>query len=428
MTSESTFGVYEIVAKCGEGAYGEVYLAENTLSGGRFALKILSRGRENRELEGLIRCRECRHENLIRIHHIDRTADGRLYYTMDAADNAAPPGAPYTPDTLASRLDRAGALPVAEVKKLASALLAGLGALHDAGLIHRDIKPENILFVGGAPVLGDIGLAAFSASASLIGTPAFIRPEVLTGRLPFDEKSDFYALGMTIYCALTGWGPEKYPHLPDDLPPAGADVLEFCRAACSGDADIGELCAILVGSHRPRRSRRRTVVIVIAAVLVVSVAFAAAACFALTRRSEAETPAANAIPPESRGMTRELSVAEWTRERDRLFAKYAIPEEFRAKCAAHYKELDARNKKRFAQRLREHPEKADAIRRDSRLELMRLRRNDPLYAVGEADHMLDMSLKIWDPELTEVTQAQLNGFEQFLKERCELYRTAVSGK
>ena len=79
MIDESTLGVYKIVAKCGEGAYGEVYLAENTLTGGRFALKILNRGREERELEGLIRCRECRHENLIRIHHIDRTADGRLY-------------------------------------------------------------------------------------------------------------------------------------------------------------------------------------------------------------------------------------------------------------------------------------------------------------------------------------------------------------
>ena len=426
MTSESTFGVYKPAVKCGEGAYGEVYLAENVLTGGRFALKILNQGREERELEGLIRCRECRHENLIRIHHIDRTADGRLYYTMDAADNAAPPGAPYAPDILASRLERTGALPVAEVKKLASALLAGLGALHDAGVIHRDIKPENILFVGGTPVLGDIGLAAFSASASLIGTPAFIQPEVLSGKRPFDEKSDLFALGMVIYCALTGWGPEKYPHLPDDLPPAGADVLEFCRAACSGDADIGELRAILAGFPRPRRYRRRAVVI--AAALAVPAAFAAAACFALSRRNLAETPAAPAAPPDNTRMTRELSVAEWTRERDRLFEKYAIPEEFRARCAAHYREIDARSKERFAQRLREHPEEADAIRRDWRREQMRRHRSDPLYAVGECDDMLAFCLKIWDPELTEVTQAQLNGFEKFLKERYDSYLAATTGK
>ena len=161
MASESALGIYRLLGKCGEGAYGEVFLAENTLTGGRFALKILDRARETRELEGLIRCRECRHENLIRIHHIDRTADGRLYYTMDAADNAAPPGAPYASDTLASRLSGSGALPVAEVKKLVASLLAGLDALHGSGLVHRDIKPENVLFVGGVPVLGDIGLTAF---------------------------------------------------------------------------------------------------------------------------------------------------------------------------------------------------------------------------------------------------------------------------
>ena len=62
MTNMSTLGVYKLLDKCGEGAYGEVFLAENTLTGGRFALKILARGREDRELEGLIRCRECRHE------------------------------------------------------------------------------------------------------------------------------------------------------------------------------------------------------------------------------------------------------------------------------------------------------------------------------------------------------------------------------
>ena len=257
MTGESTLGVYKLLDKCGEGAYGEVYLAENTLTGGRFALKILHRGGESRELEGLIRCRECRHENLIRIHHIDRTPDGRLYYTMDAADNAAPPGAPYAPDTLASRLSGSGALPVAEVKKLVASLLAGLGALHGSGLIHRDIKPDNVLFVGGVPVLGDIGLTAFSASATLIGTPAFIPPEVLSGKRPFDEKSDLYALGMVIYCALTGLPPEKYPHLPDDLSPDGADVLEFCREACSGNTDMDALRTILAGSAPPRSEERR---------------------------------------------------------------------------------------------------------------------------------------------------------------------------
>ncbi|MBQ9501614.1 MAG: hypothetical protein IJU70_05615, partial [Lentisphaeria bacterium] len=53
-------------------------------------------------MEGLIRYRECRHANLIQIHHLDRLPDGRLYYTMDAADDRGTDGK-YTPDTLAAR-------------------------------------------------------------------------------------------------------------------------------------------------------------------------------------------------------------------------------------------------------------------------------------------------------------------------------------
>ena len=116
------------------------------------------------------------------------------------------------------------------------------------------------------------------------------------------------------------------------------------------------------------------------------------------------------------------------RERDRLFEKYAIPDDFRAKCAAHYKAVDAQAKERFAKRLREHPEAVEAIQREWRREQMRLHRSDPLYAVGECDDMLALCLKIWDPKLIELTQAQLNGFEKFLKDRYDSYLAAASGK
>lgn len=418
MTSESALGAYRLVAKCGEGAYGEVHLAENVLTGGRFALKILAPGREERELAGLVRCRECRHENLIRIHHIDRTPDGRLYYTMDAADDAAPPGGSYLPDTLASRLERSGAMPVAEVEKLAVSLLSGLGALHRAGVVHRDIKPENIFFVGGVPVLGDIGLAAFSASATLVGTPAFIRPEVLTGKRPLDEKSDLYALGMVVYCALTGWPPERYPHLPDDLPPAAAKVLGFCRAACSGDSDIGELRAILAGEPRSHRLRWKSVVIVIAASVLLAVSAAVRHVVSARNAERAPSAAAPAAP------VREPTRTEWIRERDRLFAKYAIPEDFRARCDARYREAEAK----FARQYRGRPNATAGIYDESSREHMRLKRSDPIYAVGDIDSTLDWWLKIWDPEHIDVTRAMLNGFEKLLRERYELYRSVTGGR
>ncbi|MBP5530821.1 MAG: hypothetical protein J6Y54_02150, partial [Lentisphaeria bacterium] len=111
-------GPYRIIAECGRGSYGTVFLAESAISGGRVALKLLDRAHEARELEGLIRCRECRHPNLIRLLHVDRLPDGRLYYTMDAADDRGN-GAEYRPDTLAAR----GKIPAAELVPMLEGLL-----------------------------------------------------------------------------------------------------------------------------------------------------------------------------------------------------------------------------------------------------------------------------------------------------------------
>ena len=141
-----TVGAYRILQTCGRGSYGTVFLAESVLTGRRVALKILDGDHEARELEGLIRCRECRHANLIRIHHIERLPDHRLYYTMDAADDRGG-GGEYVPDTLAAR----GRIPPAELIPVLNALLDGLSALHGRKLVHRDIKPENILFVDKVP-------------------------------------------------------------------------------------------------------------------------------------------------------------------------------------------------------------------------------------------------------------------------------------
>ena len=242
-----TIGAYRILQECGRGSYGVVYLAENTLSGRRVALKILNGKHEARELEGLIRYRECRHANLIQIHHIDRLPDGRLYYTMDAADDRGANGT-YVPDTLAAR----GRMSAAELIPVLDALLDGVTALHRRKLVHRDIKPENILFVEKIPVLGDIGLTAPAGNASLVGTPSFLPPEVLSGSRPPDERSDLFALGRVAYVALAGLPPHKYPQLPNDLPREAAPVLAFCRAANAADATVGSCRAAL--KSPPRRS------------------------------------------------------------------------------------------------------------------------------------------------------------------------------
>ena len=344
-----SIGPYRILGECGRGSYGEVFLAESTISGGRVALKLLDRAHEARELEGLIRCRGCRHPNLIRILHIDRLPDGRLYYTMDAADDRGN-GSGYRPDTLAAR----GKIPAADLVPMLGALLDGLEALHRQKLVHRDIKPENILFVNKVPVLGDIGLAASSGNASMVGTPSFLPPEVLAGKRAPDAASDLYALGRVAYTALTGLPPHQYPQLSEGLPPEAAAVLSFCRTANSGDATLRDCRAALESPRRGTFRRFSTVSAVGFGVLAATVA----AVF-FRPRGKSEIPPPPKLPEISvprqnaeadaalNGAEAELAAKMRRLDADIAASRQKMRDDFRALTEAEYHTAVAELEKRY---------------------------------------------------------------------------------
>lgn len=206
-----------LLQRCGSGAYGEVWLAEDAI-GTRVALKILTdRNRySERELAGLKNYKECNHPNLLKIRYVEIT-DERICYTMDAADDLNRGQGEYLPDTLANRLARFGRLEGGEISAMLDGLLAGLEELHRRHLVHRDVKPDNILWVNGRPTLADAGLIAPDGQGSLVGTPGFLSPKLMEGRGAPEASDDFYALGKVIYCALTGLPVREYPGLPADL-------------------------------------------------------------------------------------------------------------------------------------------------------------------------------------------------------------------
>ena len=197
-------GDYRLTGYCGGGGFGEVWLAETLTGGWPFALKIINdREKGEKELTGLSKFKACQHSHLIRIHHIGTTPDGRLYYTMDRADNAGSPEQ-YTADTLEYRI-RKKKLSPEECYILAGKIAEALGCMHDNGLIHRDVKPGNIIFCNGEPVLADIGLVTVaSPEVSLAGTPGFVPYYIFDGSHDPCPESDFYALGVTLKCALAG--------------------------------------------------------------------------------------------------------------------------------------------------------------------------------------------------------------------------------
>ncbi|MGN0832198.1 MAG: serine/threonine-protein kinase [Kiritimatiellia bacterium] len=204
-----------MISAVAAGAFGEVYLVRD-LSGVSLALKLLKTD-SVAEVSSVARLRQKvgSEAGLVAIHHIGEF-EGRVYYTMDAADNMASEETGYCPDTLENRLAFHGALNAFEVLDVAEALAGALDVLHAHGLVHRDLKPSNVIFKDGKPLLADFGLAS-SADGGMAGTPGFMPPE----RLPAEAKAaqqarDFYALGKVIYCGLTNGDATRFPILPKD--------------------------------------------------------------------------------------------------------------------------------------------------------------------------------------------------------------------
>lgn len=89
---------------------------------------------------------------------------------------------------------------------------------HQKGVTHRDIKPENLMLdrQGGIHVI-DFGVARFrddvslSSTGALVGTPMYMSPEHITGRVNIDHRSDIYSLGIVLYEFLTLRCPHSAP-------------------------------------------------------------------------------------------------------------------------------------------------------------------------------------------------------------------------
>ena len=217
----------KLLSRCGSGAYGDVYYCED-ISGRKMAVKIVSKSKLGdaweRELRGVVNYRRITEDTvgLLQIYHVEEDEE-TFFYTMEAADSSTEDG--YSPDTLAARLKN-GPLPQESVFEILSAIFAGIKAIHDAGFAHRDIKPDNILFVGGVPKLGDIGLLSSLTTTvtQIAGTMDFLPPELRTedGSTSTDQlsrkRNDLYAFGKVIYCSITGQSPHAWPALPKEVP------------------------------------------------------------------------------------------------------------------------------------------------------------------------------------------------------------------
>lgn len=245
---------HELVRCIGRGSYGEVWLARGILGQWR-AVKVVYRDRfpdarpYEREFSGILRVEPLSrvHEGLVDILHVGRREpEGYFYSVMELADDAAgeesprrtgaDPAATYQPCTLARTLRRRKLLSFQDCVSLGLNLSGALSQLHQHGLIHRDVKPSNILYVGGVPKLGDIGLVGEAgARGSYVGTEGYIPPEG-----PGTPQADLYSLGKVLYEACTGRDRLEFPVLPAGATeePARTQLGELnaiCLKACAPD-------------------------------------------------------------------------------------------------------------------------------------------------------------------------------------------------
>jgi serine/threonine protein kinase len=256
---------FDLIRPVGSGGFGQVWLATNRTTGKLRAIKVIAlqqtgeTAAATREISSLVRLEanvRFQHPNLLQIHHVGKTAT-HLFYVMDPADDAsgglASERPDYRPATLQSRLEDAAEPEVC--LEYARQLLAGLAALHAAGMVHRDVKPANCLFVGGQLKLADFGLLTEAHPlVSRLGTQKYMPPD---GRM--DMRADVYAAGLVIYEIISGLPVDEFPRLGTHAQEVGANpilaaLLRLVLRACEREPEkrFGDARAMLAELEQPK--------------------------------------------------------------------------------------------------------------------------------------------------------------------------------
>ena len=248
-------GRYVVHSRLARGGMSTVYLATDNRLDRRVALKVLYP--HLAEEPGFIDRFEQEAKAAARLSHPHVV--GVLDQGVDEFD-----GQPvaylvmeYVPGrTLRDVLREHGRLTPRHALALLDSVVEGLAAAHEAGLIHRDVKPENVLLSDAGHVkIADFGLAravsATTGTATLVGTVAYLSPELVLGR-PAEAQSDIYSTGVMLFELLTGEQPftgqtpiqVAVQHAQSDVPPPSAllpglavDVDELVRWCTSRDPE-----------------------------------------------------------------------------------------------------------------------------------------------------------------------------------------------
>ncbi len=197
---------YRILESIGRGGMGEVFKAEHLIMGRTVAVKVLPRSKSTPDaiasfMHEIRAQAKLHHENLVQA--FDAGHDGNVYFLVTE----------YVPGTdLRKHVRARGALGMREAATIISQAAKGLDSAHKQGLIHRDVKPGNLLVTPeGLTKVSDLGLAGWlndteadPRAGKIVGTADYLAPEQILSPREVTPASDVYALGCTLYYAVTG--------------------------------------------------------------------------------------------------------------------------------------------------------------------------------------------------------------------------------
>lgn len=212
---------YKIIGKLGAGAMAIVYKGKQLSLNRTVAIKVLpKRFSDNPEYverfykEGQA-AGKLNHPNIVQAFDVGE-AGGYHYFVMEYVEGK----------TIAEDLTDGNVFGEAEALDIVIQVAYALAHAHACNLIHRDVKPKNIMISkNGTVKLADMGLArettdieaAQSEAGKAYGTPYYIAPEQIRGKIDIDGRADIYGLGATLYHMLTG----RVPFMAED----SADVM-----------------------------------------------------------------------------------------------------------------------------------------------------------------------------------------------------------
>ncbi|KAF6716906.1 Calcium/calmodulin-dependent protein kinase type 1D [Oryzias melastigma] len=199
--------IFDFKEVLGTGAFSEVVLAQEKLSGRMFAVKCIPKkalkGKESSIENEIAVLRKIKHENIVALEDIYESPD-HLYLIMQLVSGGE----------LFDRIVEKGFYTEKDASTLIRQVLDAVNYLHKLGIVHRDLKVINLLYFNPQDeskiMISDFGLSKMEGSGDVMstacGTPGYVAPEVLAQK-PYSKAVDCWSIGVIAYILLCGYPP-----------------------------------------------------------------------------------------------------------------------------------------------------------------------------------------------------------------------------